>query len=185
MEFNGNGGDGDRQNGDDLTFGPFRVEARQLRSFYALIIGFSALIIAFMAWESAASGDAKTWHAIIAGAIRGFLWNVLTGALMALAAINILEATMGKINPLAAFGTGKGPKWLRDKIDGNVERYAGDRIAAIKAEAERDKAEAERDKAEAVAAAEKRGEARGRELGRREAEEARLNGDSPPEADGR
>lgn len=178
MEFNGDGGNGDRRGDGDLTFGPFKVEARQLRSFYALTFGFSALIIAFMAWESAASGDAKTWHSIIAGAIRGFLWNVLTVALMALAAINILEATMGYINPLAVFGTGKGPKWLRDKMDRNMERYAGDRIAAIKAKAERDKAEA-------VAAAEKRGEARGRALGRCEAEEARLNGDSSPEADGR
>lgn len=161
MEINGGGMNGDKRTEGEWSLGMFRVEARQLRSFYVLTCAFTVLIIAFMAWESAASGEAKTWHAIVAGVIEGFIWRLLTGGAMAIMAINAWEAIMGQINPLAIMGTGKGPKWWRSRVE-----YANERVAEATAVAEREKAEA-------VAAA----EARGREIGRREAEEAFKNGD--------
>lgn len=142
METNGNGRNGDRRNGGDAPFGPFTIKARQRRAFYALTFIFSALIIAFMAWESAVSGEARTWHAVVAGMLRDLIWNGIRGGLIALVIINLWEVAMGDFNPFEVLGVGQGPKWMRE------------RAARLRAEA----------MADAVAEA----EARGREMAYRE-----------------
>ena len=131
MEMNGNGLNGDERKNGELSFGPFRVERRQMRAFWALTCVLGVIIIAFMAWQSAASGDADSWHAIIAGVIDGFLWRLFTAAVIAIMAINAWEANMGQINPLAIMGVGEGPKWWRDQ-----KAYAEERVAQATADLE-------------------------------------------------
>lgn len=157
MDMNGNGLNGGERNATDVSFGPFSVQRRQMRVFGALTFALGAIIMGFMAWHSAASGEAETWHAIIADVIDGFLWRGLTAAAIAIMGINTWEAKMGKINPLAILGTGSGPKWWRDRIE-----YADERVAEAKAEFE-----------ETLKVKLAEAEARGRELGRREERRAR------------
>lgn len=161
MDMNGNGLNGNERNASEMSFGPFSVQRRQMRVFGALTFALGAIIMGFMAWHSAASGEADTWHAVIADVIDGFLWRGLTAAAIAIMAINAWEAKMGKINPLAIMGTGSGPKWWRDRIE-----YADKRVDEAKAEM---KAEFDETLKAKVAEA----EARGRELGRREERRAR------------
>lgn len=165
MDINGNGRTGGSGDEGYISFGPFRLRAGQARLFGALTYALSAIIIGFLGLHDALYGGAETWTFVIAGMLRGFIQNVLTGALMSLAIVNFWEAMMGQINPFEILGSGKGPKWMRRRIARNREEYARERVAeavAIK----------EREHADAVVAA----EARGRELGRREAERERENG---------
>lgn len=174
MEINGNGQNGAGRDNDEVSFGPFKVKARQLRAFYALTYAISGIIIGFAGWHEAVYGDSKTWGFVIVGMLRNVIQDVLTGTLISLAIVNAWEAIMGQFNPFEGLGVGQGPKWLRRRAERlrheYAQEYANERVAEATAVAERDKAEA-------VAEA----EARGREIGRREAEEAFKNGDSAVE----